>query len=74
VTASQRRLLPLIEALRAEFELSREELRDVDRGATTRTLATSTRAAARIATAEEHRRLQRVEGAIRAIGAEASPH
>lgn len=72
VTASQRRVLPLIE-LRAEFELSRDELRDVDRGADDADLANLDRAAREIATAENIAVFHGWEGAIRGIS-EASPH
>jgi uncharacterized linocin/CFP29 family protein len=51
VSGRQRRVLPLVE-LRADFELSREELRDADRGAEDTDLATLDRAAHQIALAE----------------------
>jgi uncharacterized linocin/CFP29 family protein len=51
VTAQQRRVLPVIE-LRADFALSREELRDGDRGAEDVDLAPLDEAARRIARAE----------------------
>jgi uncharacterized linocin/CFP29 family protein len=51
VTALQRRVLPLVE-LRAEFEISRSELRDDDRGAADADLAPLDTAAHRMAVAE----------------------
>jgi uncharacterized linocin/CFP29 family protein len=51
VSGRQRRVLPLVE-LRADFELSREELRDADRGAEDADLAALDRAARQIALAE----------------------
>ncbi len=51
VTAVQRRVLPLVE-LRAEFEISRAELRDDDRGASDADLEPLDLAARRIAMAE----------------------
>ena len=72
VSASQRRVLPLIE-LRAEFELARAELRDVDRGADDADLGNLDRAAAEIATAENIAVFHGWEGAIRGIS-EATPH
>jgi uncharacterized linocin/CFP29 family protein len=51
VTALQRRVLPLVE-LRAEFEISRSELRDDDRGAAGADLAPLDTAAHRMAVAE----------------------
>ncbi len=51
VTALQRRVLPLIE-LRADFSLSRDELRDADRGADDADLAPLDAAAREIARAE----------------------
>lgn len=72
VSVLQRRVLPLIE-LRAHFELSRAELRDVDRGADDSDLASLDRAAREIATAENVAVFHGWEGAIRGIS-EASPH
>ena len=72
VTASRRRVLPLVE-LRAEFELSRAELRDVDRGADDADLGNLDRAAREIATAENTAVFHGWEKAIRGIS-EASPH
>lgn len=72
VSALQRRVLPLIE-LRAHFELSRAELRDVDRGASDSDLGNLDRAAREIATAENVAVFHGWEGAIRGIS-EASPH
>jgi uncharacterized linocin/CFP29 family protein len=51
VTGLQRRVLPLVE-LRADFELSRAELRDIDRGADDADLVSLDTAAHRIAVAE----------------------
>ena len=51
VTAAQRRVLPLVE-LRAPFDVTREELRDADRGAEDVDLDALDQAAHRIATAE----------------------
>ncbi len=51
VTALRRRVLPLVEA-RADFEISRDELRDDDRGATDADLAALDGAARQIAIAE----------------------
>jgi uncharacterized linocin/CFP29 family protein len=51
VTALQRRVLPLVE-VRAEFELSRAELRDDDRGAADADIAPLDEAAHRMAVAE----------------------
>jgi uncharacterized linocin/CFP29 family protein len=51
VTALQRRVLPLVE-LRGDFTLSREELRDAERGAADVDLSELDRAALRIAEAE----------------------
>jgi uncharacterized linocin/CFP29 family protein len=72
VAALQRRVLPLIE-LRAEFELSRAELRDADRGADDVDLGGLDRAAHDIATAENIAVLHGWEAAIRGITG-ASPH
>ena len=47
----QRRVLPLVE-LRSDFSVSRDELRDADRGAPTSTSAALDEAARRIACAE----------------------
>ncbi len=51
VTGAQRRVLPLVE-VRADFELSRDELRDADRGADDADLGALDRAARQIAIAE----------------------
>src|SRR4051812_20369307 len=51
VTAARRRILPVVE-LRAPFSLSRDELRDAERGAQDVDLAALDAAARRIATAE----------------------
>jgi uncharacterized linocin/CFP29 family protein len=72
VTATKRRVLPLIE-LRAEFELSRDELRDIDRGADDADLGTLDRAAREIAIAENVAVFHGWEGTIRGVS-EASPH
>ncbi len=72
VTGRQRRVLPLIE-LRADFELSREELRDADRGAEDVELGALDDASRRIARAENVAVFHGWAGAITGI-AEASPH
>jgi len=72
VSALRRRVLPLIE-LRADFELSRAELRDADRGADDVDLSSLDRAAHDIASAENIAVLHGWETAIRGI-TEASPH
>jgi uncharacterized linocin/CFP29 family protein len=68
----QRRVLPLVE-LRADFELSREELRDIDRGADDSDLGALDRAAHQLAVAENVAVFHGWDGAITGIG-EASPH
>src|SRR2546423_7401409 len=72
VAGRQRRVLPLVE-LRADFELSREELRDADRGADDAALAPLDKAAHQIALAENVAVFHGWAGAIEGI-AEASPH
>ncbi len=72
VTARQRRVLPLVE-LRADFAISREELRDADRGADDADLEPLDRAAHQIAVAESAAVFQGYARAIAGI-AEASPH
>jgi uncharacterized linocin/CFP29 family protein len=72
VSALQRRVLPLIE-LRADFEISRAELRDADRGADDVDLGRLDRAAHDIASAENIAVLHGWEAAIKGI-TEASPH
>jgi uncharacterized linocin/CFP29 family protein len=72
VSGLQRRVLPLVEA-RADFELSRDELRDADRGADDTDLEELDKAAHRIAVAENVAVFHGWNGAITGIG-EASPH
>jgi uncharacterized linocin/CFP29 family protein len=73
VTARQRRVTPLVE-LRADFEVSLDELRDHDRGAPDPDLASLDRAAHQIAVAENAAVFHGwKEAAITGI-AEASPH
>jgi uncharacterized linocin/CFP29 family protein len=72
VTARQRRVLPLVE-LRADFSISREELRDADRGADDADLAPLDRAAHQIALAETRAVFHGYGGVLAGI-AEASPH
>jgi uncharacterized linocin/CFP29 family protein len=72
VTGRQRVALPLVE-LRADFELSREELRDADRGAGDTDLGPLDDAAHRIALAENVAVFHGWEGAISGVS-EASPH
>jgi uncharacterized linocin/CFP29 family protein len=72
VSGQQRRVLPLIE-LRADFELSRSELRDADRGAVDADLAALDDAARQIAVAENEAVFHGYDDAITGI-AEASPH
>jgi uncharacterized linocin/CFP29 family protein len=72
VAGLQRRVLPLVE-LRADFELSRSELRDADRGADDVDLAPLDEAAHRIAVAENVAVFHGWAGALTGI-AEASPH
>lgn len=72
VTGLQRRVLPLVE-IRADFELSRAELRDADRGAQDTDLEALDKAAHRIAIAENVAVFHGWQGAITGI-AESSPH
>jgi uncharacterized linocin/CFP29 family protein len=72
VAVLQRRVLPLVE-LRADFELSRDELRDVDRGAADADLGPLDEAAHRIAEAENAAVFHGWQDAFTGIG-EASPH
>jgi uncharacterized linocin/CFP29 family protein len=72
VSGLQRRVLPLVEA-RADFELSRSELRDADRGADDIDLKTLDKAAHQIAIAENVAVFHGWQGAITGI-ADASPH
>jgi uncharacterized linocin/CFP29 family protein len=72
VSGRQRRVLPLVE-LRADFELSREELRDADRGADDADLEPLDKAAHQIALAENIAVFHGWGDAITGI-AEASPH
>jgi uncharacterized linocin/CFP29 family protein len=72
VTGLKRRVLPLVE-LRADFELSRAELRDSDRGADDSDLEELDKAAHQIAVAENVAVFHGWQDAINGIG-EASPH
>jgi uncharacterized linocin/CFP29 family protein len=72
VKGLQRRVLPLVE-LRADFELSRAELRDADRGADDVDLSALDTAAHQIAVAENVAVFHGWDGVITGI-AEASPH
>lgn len=72
VSGLQRRVLPVIE-LRANFQLSREELRAADRGADDADLEPLDRAAHQIAVAENVAVFHGWNGAVQGI-AEASPH
>jgi len=72
VTGLQRQVLAVVE-LRADFELSREELRDADRGAEDADLAALDDASRRIARAENVAVFHGWPGAITGIS-EASPH
>ena len=72
VSGLQRRVLPLVET-RADFELSRSELRDADRGAADADLEALDKAAHQIALAENVAVFHGWQGAITGIG-EASPH
>jgi uncharacterized linocin/CFP29 family protein len=72
VSGRQRRILPLVE-LRADFELSRDELRDADRGADDADLEALDTAAHQIAVAENVTVVHGWEGAITGI-ADASPY
>jgi uncharacterized linocin/CFP29 family protein len=72
VSGLQRRVLPLVE-LRADFELSRAQLRDADRGAEDADLEALDKAAHQIALAENIAVFHGWQGAITGI-AEGSPH
>jgi uncharacterized linocin/CFP29 family protein len=72
VTGLQRRVLPLVE-VRADFELSRSELRDADRGADDVDLEPLDRAAHQLAIAENVAVFHGWDGAVTGI-TEASPH
>jgi uncharacterized linocin/CFP29 family protein len=72
VSGLQRRVLPLVE-VRADFELSRSQLRDADRGADDVDLEALDRAAHQLAIAENVAVFHGWDGAITGI-AEASPH
>ncbi len=72
VTGLQRRVLPLVE-LRADFEMSRAELRDADRGAADIDLSALDKAAHQISVAENIAVFHGWQGVINGI-AEASPH
>jgi uncharacterized linocin/CFP29 family protein len=72
VSGLRRRVLPLVE-LRADFELSRAELRDADRGADDTDLEALDRAAHQVAMAENVAVGHGWQGAISGIS-EASPH
>jgi uncharacterized linocin/CFP29 family protein len=72
VSGLQRRVLPLVE-LRADFALSRSELRDADRGADDNDLEPLDTAAYRIAAAENAAVFQGWQKAITGV-AEAAPH
>jgi uncharacterized linocin/CFP29 family protein len=73
VTASQRKVLPMVE-VRAEFAISRAELRDDDRGADDADLAALDRAAHQIAVAENRAVFHGWPEASIAGIADASPH
>jgi uncharacterized linocin/CFP29 family protein len=72
VTGLQRQVLPVVE-LRADFEISRAELRDLDRGAADADLESLDRAARQIAIAENRAVFHGWEGVVTGI-ATASPH
>jgi uncharacterized linocin/CFP29 family protein len=72
VTGLQRRVLPLVE-IRADFKLSRSELRDADRGAQDTDLEALDKAAHQIAIAENVAVFHGWHGAITGIG-ESSAH
>ncbi len=72
VTGVQRRVLPLVE-VRADFELSRSELRDADRGAEDADLEPLDKAAHQIAVAENKAVFHGWHGAMAGIE-EATPH
>ncbi len=73
VSALQRRVLPLVE-VRADFEVSRAELRDYDRGAQDADLAALDKAAHQIAVAENAAVFHGWKDASIAGIAECSPH
>jgi uncharacterized linocin/CFP29 family protein len=68
----RRRVLPLVE-VRADFELSLSELRDIDRGADDADLGALDKAAHQVAVAENKAVFHRWKGVIEGI-ADASPH
>ena len=72
VTGQQRRVLPLVE-LRADFDLSRSELRDADRGAADTDLSALDDAARKIAVAENAAVFHGWQNVFSGI-AESSPH
>jgi len=72
VTGLQRRVLPLVE-VRADFDLSRDELRDADRGAEDADLETLDKAAHQLAVAENKAVFHGWHGAMAGIE-ETSPH
>ncbi|MBV8948175.1 MAG: bacteriocin family protein [Solirubrobacterales bacterium] len=72
VTGKRRQVLPLVE-VRADFELSREELRDADRGADDADLEPLDRAAHQIAVAENKAVFHGWHGVLAGIE-ETSPH
>lgn len=72
VSGSLRQVLPLVE-MRADFEISRQELRDADRGAEDADLDALDQAAHRMAVAENRTVFHGWSGSITGI-AEASPH
>jgi uncharacterized linocin/CFP29 family protein len=72
VSGLQRRVLPLVE-VRADFELSRAELRDADRGADNTDLDELDKAAHQIAVAENVAVFHGWPGAVTGVG-EASPY
>jgi uncharacterized linocin/CFP29 family protein len=72
VTGRERRVLPVVE-VRADFEISRQELRDADRGAEDADLAGLDEAAHQMAVAENIAVFHGWKGSITGI-AEASPH
>jgi uncharacterized linocin/CFP29 family protein len=72
VTGLQRRVLPLVE-VRADFAISRDELRDADRGADDTDLEALDNAAHQVAVAENVAVFHGWHGAITGIG-ESSPH
>jgi uncharacterized linocin/CFP29 family protein len=72
VSGLQRRVLPLVE-VRADFELSRDELRDADRGADDADLEALDKAAHQIAVAENIAVFHGWKGAMTGVG-EATPH